>query len=270
MQGENYPPLHPRCRCTVTAALGEDLPIKRKSRIAERREKLDGGVTYKEWLGKYVEKTFYEQSNDAPHWKTRDRTKVLSKETYQELRELAVSKGISLVGVKLFDGSPKVVQEIIETISDLKKVFPLVSDVRHKIELEFSIRLADVDFAETKKRIITLNANAYRDVRILQEEYQKLVDEGWFVKGTDWRAIIHHEFGHVVANVYKIDPLKIACEVTGLDSESTLKYLEKNLSKYAASYPNGQEIISEVFADMTTDNPSDFSRKFYEQVLGFR
>ena len=221
-------------------------------------------------MGRYVEKTFYEKSNDAPHWKTRDRTKVLSKETYQELRELAVSKGISLVGVKLFDGSPKVVQEIIETISDLKKVFPLVSDVRHKIELEFSIRLADVDFAETKKRIITLNANAYRDVRILQEEYQKLVDEGWFVKGTDWRAIIHHEFGHVVANVYKIDPLKVACEITGLDSESTLKYLEKNLSKYAASYPNGQEIISEVFADMTTDNPSDFSRKFYEQVLGFR
>ena len=62
MQGENYPPLHPRCRCTVTAALGEDLPIKRRSRIAERREKLDGSVTYKEWLGRYVEKA--EQQNE--------------------------------------------------------------------------------------------------------------------------------------------------------------------------------------------------------------
>ena len=56
MQGDNYPPLHPSCRCTVTVALGEDLPVKRRSRIAERREKLDGSVTYKEWLGKYVEK----------------------------------------------------------------------------------------------------------------------------------------------------------------------------------------------------------------------
>ena len=27
MQGENYPPLHPRCRCTVSVALGEDLPV---------------------------------------------------------------------------------------------------------------------------------------------------------------------------------------------------------------------------------------------------
>ena len=57
MQGENYPPLHPRCRCTVSAALGEDLPIKRGKRIAERREKLDGYVTYKDWLGRYIEKT---------------------------------------------------------------------------------------------------------------------------------------------------------------------------------------------------------------------
>ncbi len=81
------------------------------------------------------------------------------------------------------------------------------------------------DFAITHGRIITLNGNAFRDVRILQEEYQKLVDEGWFVKGTDWRAIIHHEFGHVVSNVYKIDPLKIACEVTGLTEKEVIAYV---------------------------------------------
>ena len=55
MQGDNYPPLHPRCRCTVTAALGEDLPVKRGKRISERREKLDGGVTYSEWKSRYLE-----------------------------------------------------------------------------------------------------------------------------------------------------------------------------------------------------------------------
>ena len=57
MQGENYPPLHPRCRCTVTAALGEDLPIKRKSRIAERREKVPAEMTYADWKSVYVDKT---------------------------------------------------------------------------------------------------------------------------------------------------------------------------------------------------------------------
>ena len=89
------------------------------------------------------------------------------------------------------------------------------------------------DFAITHGRVIELNENAYRDVSLLQNEYQKSVNKGWFVQGTDYRAIIHHEFGHTLADVYKIDPLKIA----------------------------------EVFADMTTDNPDEFSLKFYNKVL---
>ena len=48
--------MHPRCRCTVCAALGENLPVKRKSRISERREKISGGMTYDEWKNRYVEK----------------------------------------------------------------------------------------------------------------------------------------------------------------------------------------------------------------------
>ena len=123
------------------------------------------------------------------------------------------------------------------------------------------------DFAITSGRIITLNANAYRDVGVLQEEYQKLVNEGWFVKGTDWRAIIHHEFGHVVANVYKIDSLKIACEITGLTEKEVIVYVENRLSNYAGAFNDGREIISEVFAEMTTGKPSEFSRRFYSEVL---
>ena len=88
-----------------------------------------------------------------------------------------------------------------------------------------------------------------------------------FVKGTDYHAIIHHEFGHIVANTYNIDSLKIACEVTGLSSKKTLDYLDENLSHYSAGFENGKEIISEVFADVSTSNPSEFSRKFYNKVL---
>ena len=123
------------------------------------------------------------------------------------------------------------------------------------------------DFAITHGRIITLNGNAFRDVRILQEEYQKLVDEGWFVKGTDWRAIIHHEFGHVVADVYKIDPLKVACEVTGLSAKKILQFVFENLSEYAGKFSDGSEIISEVFADISTKKPQKFSIDFYNKVL---
>ena len=133
--------------------------------------------------------------------------------------------------------------------------------------LELASYMDAEDFAETHGRIITLNANTYRDERLLQAEYQKSVDDGWFVKGTDYRAIIHHEFGHVVAEIYKIKPLKIACEITGMNAARTIEFVKENLSEYAGKGNDGGEIIAEVFADMSTDNPSEFSRKFYEKVL---
>ena len=123
------------------------------------------------------------------------------------------------------------------------------------------------DFAITHGRVIELNENAYRDVSLLQNEYQKSVNKGWFVQGTDYRAIIHHEFGHTLADVYKIDPLKIACEITGLSQFRVIDFVKEHLSKYAGEFKNGQEIIAEVFADMTTDNPDEFSLKFYNKVL---
>ena len=48
---------------------------------------------------------------------------------------------------------------------------------------------------------------------------------------------------------------------------ATLDYVTDNLSLYAGKFSNGQEIISEVFADISTGNPCEFSRKFYERVL---
>ena len=130
-----------------------------------------------------------------------------------------------------------------------------------------SIFLNAQDYAETVGRKIKLNAAAYRDINVLAKEYQKDVADGWFVKGTTWRAIIHHEFGHVVANVYKLDGLKIACEIMGFNPAQTLQFLEKNLSKYAGQKLDGGEIISEVFADISTGKACDFSRKFYNRVL---
>lgn len=157
--------------------------------------------------------------------------------------------------------------KIIETLGMLIKEFPAVSNPRHKLELEMSILLAAQDYAETVGRKIKLNAAAWRDVNLLAIEYQKDASDGWFVKGTSWRAIIHHEFGHVAANVYKLDPLKIACEITGLKPKELLPFLGETLSKYAAAFADGREIISEVFADISTGKACEFSRKFYDKVL---
>ncbi len=123
------------------------------------------------------------------------------------------------------------------------------------------------DYAVTRGKIISLNEDAYRNVELLAAEYQKDVADGWFVKGTTYQAIPHHEFGHVVADVYRLDPLKIACEVTGLNPKEILIWVKTALSKYAGGFNDGGEFIAEVFADMSTNFPSEFSRKFYNKVL---
>ena len=70
-----------------------------------------------------------------------------------------------------------------------------------------------------------------------------------------------------MAEAYKINPLEIACEITGLDEFEVLNFVKKNLSEYSFTQENGSEIISEVFADMSTVNPSEFSRKFYNKLI---
>ncbi len=45
-QGENAPPLHPRCRCTIIASFGEKMS---GTRISEGRRKIPAEMSYKEW-----------------------------------------------------------------------------------------------------------------------------------------------------------------------------------------------------------------------------
>lgn len=233
-QGVTLPPLHPRCRCAIA----------------------------------YVERGAPAMSApDVPKWAQPDKSKVLSKEEYKALRALAEANDIALSGVKKFDGTAQTVREAIGTLVELKKNFPKVSTSRYKLTLNMDSTLDALDFAITRGRIINLNANAFRDVNLLAAEYLKSVADGYFVKGTTYRAIINHEFGHVVADVYKLKPLEIACQITGLKKSTLFPWLRKNLSEYAGSIADGGEIIAEVFADMSTDKPSEFSRKFFAKVL---
>ena len=242
--GVTIPPLHPRCRCAIMyREVGAPRVMQPKPRNT------------------------MSTNDDDPKWPPRDKSKIISKEEYVELRNLAAANSIALENVKKFDGSAKVAREIIETLTTLQERFPAVRDERYKLTLRFDDNMHAKDFAITWGKIIRLNANAYRDVKILAVEYEEKVREGFFVKGTTWRAIIHHEFGHVVAEVYRLDPLKIACEITGLKPKETFAWLKKNLSVYAGGSPDGSEIISEVFADISTGSACDFSRKFYNKVL---
>ena len=55
--GVNYPPLHPRCRCTTMPVTEFDMDGKRAARnpVTGKTEYVEQGMTYAEWHKKYVE-----------------------------------------------------------------------------------------------------------------------------------------------------------------------------------------------------------------------
>ncbi len=191
----------------------------------------------------------------------------MEKNDYKNISNFAKSKNVNLSGVKKFKGSPAVVNDSVTFLANINNIFPNISVNNKKLTLNLGESMSKKDFAATNGRIISLNKDYYHNIDILQSEYKKLADNGWFVKGTDYRAIIYHESGHVIDEIYKIDSLKIACEITGLESKKILEFVKTDLSAYAASDKYGNEIISEVFADIFSGNASKFSKEFYKKVL---
>ena len=200
-------------------------------------------------------------------WPKFDRSKVISQEQFEDLRNFANQHGIDLQGFRDFDGQIYAIKDFVVTLSQLRDQFPAVADKRHRLSLAVSYKMDDDDFAMTKGRVITLNGNAFRNIEHLAQEYQKFVDDGWFVQGTSWRAVIHHEFGHVVAHAYHIKSLQIACSITNKSIRQTLTYLKTCLSEYAFAYEDGSEIVSEVFSDISRKTQNDFSLRFYQEIL---
>ena len=100
-------------------------------------------------------------------------------------------------------------------------------------------------FAVTKDHVITINGMYYDNSVNLQKEYSEKEREHHFVNGTSYKDIIFHELGHIVANIYRINPLQVLKDVTGLNSNTKLmRYALQHLSNYSVtSYENNGEII---------------------------
>ena len=201
-------------------------------------------------------------------WPKFNEDNVISKEKYHKLRNFADQHGIAIAGFQRFDGSIEAVEEAISALAFLQREFPAVADERHKLTLILSHAMYVNDFAMTKGRHIYLNADAYRSLERLKEEYQNAVAQNWFIQGSDWKHIIHHEFGPILANIFKIDSLEIAFTILDEDEDvnMVMDYVTEHLSEYAAMWIDGREIISEVFSDIATQNPTEFSIKFYAKL----
>lgn len=134
------------------------------------------------------------------------------------------------------------------------------------------------DFAGTQANKVTINGIYYNDTVFLEKSYSERVSEKYFVNGTTWKDIIFHELGHIVCNMYKINPLDIAMDIlhTNLKSE-VAEYVAENLSIYAATQYlsmvsnqmefDGSEIIAESFCAYYGKTRNQFATKFLEKCI---
>lgn len=192
----------------------------------------------------------------------------ISHAEYKELMDYGRERGIELSGFKQYDGDVGKMKELIQDAAEITKDFPALTEGKKRLTIELTELIDSGVLAVTRGHIISLNANAFRDISVLAKEYAKLEQSGWFVKGTDYRSIIRHEMGHVVAHMYGIDGLEIAMKVTGIkDKNKLMEYVENNLSQYASVHENGVEIISECFSSVYSGRKNKFALLFVEECV---
>ena len=218
--GENAPPMHPNCRCSTAAYISRAANGENSSAMS---------------------------TENVIVWEKQ--TKKISSTDYKILSVYAKNAGVNLEGFRGFRGSISTATGMIDDLKKIVEQYPRISGGKRSVTISLDRSMLSKDFAITDNHIIRINANAFENISQLESEYEKLVNEGWFPKGTNYHAIIIHEAGHVVSNTYKINGLQIAKSITGIDSGVELiEYVKKELSQYAGAYENGQEIIAECFS----------------------
>ena len=192
----------------------------------------------------------------------------ICKEKYQELMLYAKEKGIKLSCFKEFVGDIKIIEQVIDDILPITLDFPLLLSNKKGVCLELDYSMG-TDFATTLfGHTIHLNAIYYSNLEMLISDYNEAVQANRFVKETDWHSIIRHEIGHVVANLYHIDAMKIAKQILNTNSDlKVLDVLADELSLYSVEFDDGREIISEAFSGYYSNTDTVFSKKFVNECI---
>lgn len=180
-------------------------------------------------------------------------TKPISEKTYKKLESVAQKKNITIdKSFKQYDGDIQIIGGALKSINRIMDDYPEIR--QNGVTLAVSYDMSDNDYAKTTGNKITINGNAFRNVTLLEQDYQKSESENWFVKGTTYKDIINHEMGHVYANVHSISGMKVAKSVYNEKNQYiVISKATKDISLYAGRYKNGQEILSETFASVYSD-----------------
>ena len=262
------------CHCISQPIVDDDvlgMSLEEREKLQQEIIDNDDGEWEKELDAKNRAKAGIEtvqNMSDAAQVDWPEQGESISKEEYEEIREHAKSHGIRISGFRKYDGEIDLIKECITNMDTIAADFPKVKEGRKKLTLELNRFMNSCDYARTDNHIVGINADAFRDRKILEETYAKDVEKRLFVPGTDYHSIVRHEMGHVVSNIYGIDASEIAMEITGKNLKETLKMVQGYLSEYSGKVSDGSEIIAEVFSDYySNEKPCDFSLQFMEKCF---
>ena len=183
----------------------------------------------------------------------------ISKEELAQLTDYAKEKGIRIMAFENFDGDPALVRDMLDGISDVIAKHPKLFPDNQRVVLHNSFTLDDYIYAETIGKTIYINNFAFRNKDVLFADYEERANSGWFVRGTDYRAIAYHEMCHVITNAGKARYSGLMEAMTRQNPDQNIvKMMEQDLSLYSAKAP--QEAVAEAFVACTLlENPPDIA-----------
>ena len=172
----------------------------------------------------------------------------ISKEDLENFVEKAKIMGVTLATVKnskyggfdTYCGDTNVLNDMLEHIKINQNTLKKISgNDKIIIGYQYLTDSGAVDvgtFACTRGKTILFNKFMYDDSNYLKSEYSKMVELGHFAKGTTYKNIVDHEFGHIFARNNKryLSGLRQLCEQRAKKQGITLsEYITKNISLYA-------------------------------------
>ena len=163
----------------------------------------------------------------------------ISEEQLKAVSEYASSKNVNvdINTFRHFEGSEETVRGMIDSLSDVTKDFPKLSDSKNGVILANAYNMADGDYAEFRGRTIFINNNAFRNAKALEEDYASKVNEGHFAKGTTYKNIGHHEAGHAVVKLYGISAKNLLWDIEpGSISDYDMKNRSERIGEAFSSY----------------------------------
>lgn len=204
--GINYPPLHPRCRCTTVPVTEFRIGSKRAARNPEtgKTEYVEKGMTYEEWRKKYVE-----ENADKNEWEEYQR--ILGEKapkTLEEFRNIKYTEskkwGMMMENKRLFEKIDSTETYSPEYRAKLKETYQYFSDAgfafrEHALNRVLGQKTGKDKFTFTKEELL----------RILNKPANYQQPDGKYVRFYDGISVISaDDTGEIVSVVVKRTPRK--------------------------------------------------------------